>query len=183
MSEITMQSEDLQKILEVIGLNFTDVMKMIQIKKDEEKEQQRREEQEKNTDFVQLYRQNIPTMRELMIKSPFASHLLMFILEHMDNRNSLACSYDVFIEYFGKSRSTVQRAIKVLREQGFVAVFKIGNSNVYTVNPDLAWTDKRTNKKFSKYDGNILVSKKESLDYFHSQSYEKFKKLREKPQN
>ncbi|MDI6508916.1 replication protein, partial [Bacillus wiedmannii] len=80
------------------------------------------------TDFVQLYRQNIPAMRELMIKSPFASHLLMFILEHMDNRNSLACSYDVFIEYFSKSRSTVQRAIKVLREQGFVAVFKIGTS-------------------------------------------------------
>ena len=93
----------------------------------------------------------------------------------MDNRNTLACSNAVLEEYFDKSRSTIQRATKTLVEGGFVAKFKVGNSSVYTVNPDLAWTDKRTNKKFSKYDGNILVSKKESLDYFHSENYEKFK--------
>ncbi|MED2627760.1 replication protein, partial [Bacillus thuringiensis] len=69
------------------------------------------------------------------------------------------------------------------KEEGFLAVFKIGNSNMYTVNPDLAWTDKRSNKKFSKYDGKILVSQKENLDYYHSKAYDKFKKLRESPQD
>ncbi|MRC81648.1 replication protein, partial [Bacillus thuringiensis] len=155
-------------------MKVTDVMKLIQIKNDEEKEQREREEQQKNTDFVQLYRETMPAMRKLMVDNAFASSVLFFILEHMDNRNSLVCSHVVLMEYFGKSRSTIHRAISVLKEEGFLAVFKIGNSNMYTVNPDLAWTDKRSNKKFSKYDGKILVSQKENLDYYHSKAYDKF---------
>ncbi|HDT6579754.1 TPA: replication/maintenance protein RepL [Bacillus cereus] len=170
-------------MMELTGMKPIDVMKLIELKQDENEEQQRQIEQEKNINFIQLYRDNMPAMRELMAKNPFASSVLFFILEHMDNRNTLACSNAVLEEYFDKSRSTIQRATKTLVEGGFVAKFKVGNSSVYTVNPDLAWTDKRTNKKFSKYDGNILVSKKESLDYFHSENYEKFKKLREKLQN
>ena len=59
----------------------------------------------------------------------------------MDNRNALACSYAVFEDYFGKSRSTVYRAVKLLEENGFLNVLKMGTSNVYVVNEDLAWTD------------------------------------------
>lgn len=183
MSEITIKSEELQKMMELTGMKPIDVMRLIEIKKDEEKEELERREQEKNTDFVQLYREKMPAMRELMKQNAFASSVLFFLLEHMDNRNSLACSHTVLMEYFGKSRSTIHRAITTLKDEGFLAVLKMGNSNVYTVNPDLAWTDKRSNKKFSKYDGKILVAEKDNLDYLHSKAYEKFKKLREKPQN
>ncbi|MED3600347.1 replication protein, partial [Bacillus thuringiensis] len=93
MSEVTMSSEDLQKMMDLTGLKVTDVMKLIQIKNDEEKEQREREEQQKNTDFVQLYRETMPAMRKLMVDNAFASSVLFFILEHMDNRNSLVCSH------------------------------------------------------------------------------------------
>ena len=80
----------------------------------------------------------------------------------MDNRNALACSYAVFEDYFGKSRSTVYRAVKLLEENGFLNVLKMGTSNVYVVNEDLAWTDGNDKKKFAKYDGKILVSKRKT---------------------
>ena len=52
--------------------------------------------------------------------------------------------------------------------------------NFYLVNEDLAWTDKNSNKKFSKYEGKILVSRKENKDYEYRSQFDRFKALREK---
>lgn len=138
------------------------------------------EERKKNHNFIQLYRDNMSELRWLMSNHSFASSLLFFILEHMDNRNALACSYSVFEDYFDKSRSTVYRAIKLLEENGFLNVLKMGSSNVYVVNEDLAWSDSNDKKKFAKYDGKILVSKKENKDYEYQSQFDRFKALRER---
>ncbi|MHA2920855.1 replication/maintenance protein RepL [Bacillus cereus] len=138
------------------------------------------EERKKNYNFIQLYRNNMPELRWLMSNHSFASSLLFFILEHMDNRNALACSYSVFEDYFGKSRSTVYRAIKLLEENGFLDVLKMGTSNVYVINENLAWSDSNDKKKFAKYDGKILVSKKENKDYEYQSQFDRFKALRER---
>ncbi|WP_438875741.1 helix-turn-helix domain-containing protein, partial [Bacillus cereus group sp. Bce028] len=113
-----------------------------------------------------------------MANHNFASSLLFFIIEHMDNKNALACSYSTFEDYFGKSKMTIYRGIKVLEENGFLSVLKMGTSNVYLVNEDLAWTDSNDKKKFTKYDGKILVSKKENKDYIYRKQFDKFKALR-----
>ncbi|MED2765484.1 replication protein [Bacillus thuringiensis] len=138
------------------------------------------EEKKKNHNFIQLYRDNMPELRWLMSHHHFASSLLLFILEHMDNRNALACSYSVFEDYFNKSRSTIYRGIKLLEENGFLNVLKMGTSNVCTVNEDLAWSDSNDKKKFAKYDGKILVSKKENKDYEFQNQFDRFKALRER---
>jgi DNA-binding PadR family transcriptional regulator len=75
---------------------------------------------------------------------------------------------------------TIYRAIKTLQDNGFIDVLKMGTSNVYIVNEDLAWTDKNTKKKFAKYDGKILVSKKENKDYEYRNRFDRFKALRER---
>jgi len=156
------------------------IQRLMEIQKQEEKEQELREEQDKNANFVQLYREHMTEVRWLMSNHNFASSLLFFILEHMDNRNALACSYSVFEDYFGKSRTTVYRAVKLLQENGFIDVLKMGSSNVYIVNDELAWTDKKSKKRFAKYDGKILVSKKENKDYEYRSQFERFKALRER---
>ncbi|MGG0261995.1 helix-turn-helix domain-containing protein [Bacillus mycoides] len=115
-----------------------------------------------------------------MTKQLFSSSLLFFILEHIDNRNAFACSYSVFEDYFGKSRMTIYRAIKVLEKNGFIDVLKMGTSNVYVVNEDLAWTDKNTSKTFAKHNGDILVSKKENKDYQYQSQFDRFKTLDER---
>jgi len=159
---------------------FNRIQRLLEMEKDEEQEQAEKERLEKNANFIQLYRDHLTEVRWLMSNHSFASSLLFFILEHMDNRNSLACSYAVFEDYFGKSRSTIYRAIKTLQDNGFIDVLKMGTSNVYLVNQNLAWTDKNTNKKFAKYDGKILVSKKENKDYEYRNQFDRFKALRER---
>lgn len=98
----------------------------------------------------------------------------------MDNRNSLVCSYTIFEDYFEKHRSTIYRAIKILQDNGFLDILRVGTSNVYIVNENLAWTDKNTNKRFSKYDGKILVSHTENKDHDLRSQYDKLKALKER---
>lgn len=136
---------------------------------------------DKNDNFVQLYKQNISTIRWLNKNNPTALDVFLFIIEHMDDRNALACSYAVLEEALGKSKPTITRAIKCLKENGFVGVLKMGTSNVYVVNHEVAWTSKGNLKKYCKFNGNILITHKENLDYsYEGGAYEKIKKLKEK---
>lgn len=178
---LNLKKPDNEKILlELNPTEFKKIQRLLEIQEEEQEKQEQKQEQEKNVNFIQLYRDHMPEVRWLMTNHSFASSLLFFILEHMDNRNALACSYSVFEDYFGKSRMTIYRAVKILEENGFIDVLKMGTSNVYIVNADLAWTDKNNNKKFAKYDGKILVSKKENKDYEYRNQFDRFKALRER---
>ena len=175
-----LRMEDQKFKVELDGNELEMFIKLKKMMQQEEDNKQELEEEKKNMNFIQIYRDNMPELRWLMIKQPFASSLLFFILEHMDTKNALACSYSVFEDYFEKSRMTIYRAIKILEENGFIDVLKMGTSNVYLVNQDLAWTSHNTNKKYAKYDGKILVSKKENKDYQYRNQFDRFKALRER---
>ena len=151
-----------------------------EIKEDELKENEEYEKSKKNRNFVQLYRDNMPELRWLMAKSGIASSILFFILEHMDNKNALACSYAVFEDYFEVSRTTIYRAIKLLQENGFIDVLKMGTSNVYVVNTDVAWSSWENQKQFAQFEGKMLVSRKENKDYQYRSQFDRFKALRER---
>lgn len=134
-------------------------------------------EAKQNPPFVQIYKQNMAEVRWLINHSPFASEVLFFIMEHMDQKNALAVSTQVLMDYFDKSRSTISRAIKVLKENGYIGVLKLGTANVYVVNHEVAWTSWDNQKQYSKFDGNILVSRKENKDYYYKSCYEKTKSI------
>jgi len=159
---------------------FKKLQKLLELDEKNEQNQQKKENEKKNLNFIQLYRENMPELRWLMANHNFASSLLFFIIEHMDNKNALACSYSVFEDYFRKSKMTIYRGIKVLEENGFLSVLKMGTSNVYLVNEDLAWTNSNDKKKYAKYDGKILISKKENKDYVYRKQFDRFKSLRER---
>jgi DNA-binding transcriptional ArsR family regulator len=106
-----------------------------------------------------------------------AAMILNFILEHMDRKNALCCSYQIFEDKFGYSKSTVQRALKVLKENGYIAVLKVGSANVYIVNPQFAWSSWNNQKEYCKFDGNILISRKENVDYELKQKFSRIKHI------
>lgn len=178
--KVSIDSKHLQMILDTAGITYRDIERFIEIDKLEEDENKRIEEDKKNFNFVQIYRDHMPELRWLMTNHAFASSLLFFILEHMDNRNALACSYSVYEDYFKKHKTTIYRNLKILQDNGFIDIMKMGTSNVYLVNEDLAWTHYNTNKKYAKYDGKILISKKENKDYEYRSQFERFKSLRER---
>lgn len=146
----------------------------------EDKETSKQENERKNSNFVMMYRNHMPEVRWLMKKSGIASSMLNFIMEHMDNRNALICSYKVFEDYFEVSSSTVKRAIKLLYENGFIDILKSGTTNIYIVNEEIAWNSWDNQKKFCKFDGKILISATENKDYFYRKQFDKFKELRQR---
>ena len=76
-------------------------------------------QQEKNGNFVQFYRNNMPAVSKLAGNNPTAFQLFMFICEHMDGYNALMASYQVFMDYTGKSKDTIRKSIKHLYDHGF----------------------------------------------------------------
>lgn len=177
---IKMPKEEKKVTMELSVEEFQKLQRLLEMDKTEEQEQEEQEKKEKNYNFIQLYKDHMPEIRWLMNNHAFASNLLFFIMEHMDNRNALACSYAVFEDYFEKHKTTIYRNLKILEESGFLDILKMGTSNVYVVNENLAWTDKNTNKKFAKYDGKILVSKKENKDYTYRNQFDRLKTLKER---
>lgn len=154
--------------------------RLSQIENEKNQEKEEKEKAKKNHNFIMVFRDNMPELRWLMNKSGFASSLLFFILEHMDHRNALACSYSVFEDYFGVSKDTIRRALKLLRENGFIDVLKMGTSNVYLINTEIAWSSWDNQKQYAQFDGKMLVSKKENKDYEYRTQFDKFKALRER---
>lgn len=135
------------------------------------------EDEKKNSNFIQLYRDNISAIRWLSKHNATALEMFLFILEHMDHTNALACSYAVFEEALGKSKATVTRAVKVLKDNGFLSVLKMGTSNVYIINQEVAWSSWDNKKKYCKFNGNMLISHKENKDYRYSKTSTKVKFL------
>lgn len=137
-------------------------------------------EEQKNHNFVMMYRSHMPELRWLMQKSGIASSILNFIMEHMDSKNALCCSYQVFIDYFEISKDTVRRSINLLKDSGFIDILKSGTSNVYIVNSEVAWSSWENQKKYCKYEGNMLISATENKDYHYRSQFDRFKELRQR---
>lgn len=121
-------------------------------------------EEDKNHDFVQMYRDNLETLSFLSTNKS-ALNLFILLLKHMDGMNALTVSINALTEIMGVSRATVLRSVKFLKEHGYVAVLKTGNSNVYVVNPDIAWTSYGYQKKYCKFPSNVLLSSSENAEY------------------
>lgn len=138
-------------------------------------------ETEKNGNFVQFYRPHLTEVTALAKANPVALELFLFICEHMDGYNALMCSYQVFVDYTGKSRQTCSKAIKHLYDNGYIDILKSGTSNVYIINQEIAWTSWSTSKQYCQFNGNILVSAKENQDYFYKNNSKHYKKLDEPP--
>ena len=120
--------------------------------------------EEKNSDFVQLYRKNMPAVRDAIREQPVAAEIFMFLSEHMNYNNAVVASDTILQEMTGKSRTTIYRAKKFLVDKGYLTIMKSGNSNVYALNPNLVWSSWRTNKKYCEFDGTILISRSENQE-------------------
>ena len=117
---------------------------------------------DKNADFIQLQRDGMPALRDLIGSNAVAAQIFTFLSQHMNYNNAVVCSDALLQEITGKTRQTVYRARKVLIERGFFSVMKSGNSNVYILNPDLVWSSWRNGKKFCEFEGKILISRAEN---------------------
>ena len=122
-------------------------------------------EEQKNRDFIQLYRDHIDDVAKLARDNGKAYDLFMLLVKHMDGTNALAVSNIALSELLQVTTRTVQRAVKYLKDNGWVCVLKSGTSNVYIVNPDVAWTSYGNPQQYCKFQANVLLSSSENAEY------------------
>lgn len=137
--------------------------RQMQLEKQDEADNRARKKMKDSpySNFYQFNREHSKEMIWLATNHPKANGILLFLLDQMDNYNAVMCSNLVIGEALGIGRTTVSTSIKTLKEHGFITVYKSGNSNVYAVNKDLAWSSWGKNHKYAKFDAKIIISENE----------------------
>lgn len=125
-------------------------------------------EEQKNRDFIQLYRSHIDDIAKLARDNPRAYDLFMLLIKHMDGTNALCVSMQALSEIMNLSRQSLSKSVKYLKDNGWICVLRNGSSNVYIVNPNVAWTSYGNQKKYCKFQANVLLSSSENARYLNN---------------
>lgn len=126
-----------------------------------EQKEKERAKREKNNPFSRWTQFNNDHTKELIwlaLKHPKAHAILLFLIDQMDEYNAVMCSYRVLEEVLNVGQATIARNIKILKENGFLAVLKSGTSNIYAINDKIYWKSWGNNKKYSKFPANVVLA-------------------------
>jgi hypothetical protein len=110
-----------------------------------------------NSDFVQLSKIYMDETVSLANHAPAAFTVLMTLVKQMNKANSVMISNESLERICGVSTSTIKRAIKILREQQWIDVLKVGTSNVYRVNSNVFWQD-RADGKWASFQAQVVLN-------------------------
>lgn len=117
----------------------------------------------KNTnDYVQVTRGYMKSMRELSNRSNAAFQILWLLTERMNRTNAVVISQAAISEILGVGRTTVHKAVSILKEEKWVQVVKIGTANAYVVNSKVVWrANNRDGKRFATFHADIIATASE----------------------
>lgn len=117
--------------------------------------------------WVQTDRKGHEKWAVLAIEHPRASSVLHVLVSKMGRHNALVASLPNLCRLTKCSRSTLIRALAVLREQNWIEVRQIGASgttNAYILNDRLVWSGDRDGIRYSLFSAAILISDDEQPD-------------------
>lgn len=137
--------------------------------REQEKKEEEARKRDKNSPFGRWTQYNNEHTKEMMflaLKHPKAHAILLFLVDQMDNYNAVMCSNKVLQEVLGISRQTISLSIKVLKENGFIAVLKSGTSNVYAINDSIYWKSWGNKKQYSKFPANVVLGLSEQEENY-----------------
>ena len=123
------------------------------------------ERNRENKDFVMYYRPFLDELTNMAGENYTAFKLFQLISKNMDGSNALVISMAALSEIMGLSRQTISKAVKYLSDNGWVCVMKSGTSNVYIINPDVAWTSYADQKATCNFQANVVLCASENAEY------------------
>lgn len=130
-----------------------------------------RDELKDNYNFVQVSRGYLAQMRKLARKSPIASEILFYLVEHMGRTtNAVVCSYKTLQEATGLSRTSVANAIKILKTDNWIDAIKIGNATAYCVNERVFWQSGRNHRQYAIFSATVIASASEQESDYHQKA-------------
>lgn len=156
MSTITVQEK--RNILSNNSLTFNERAKELEAIEKTEKEALKRDKNSPFSRWTQYNNEHTKEMMWLALKHPKAHAILLFLVDQMDNFNAVMCSYQVLQEVLEVSSETIRKNIKVLKDNGYIAILKSGTSNVYAINDSVYWKSWGNRKKYSKFPANVVLT-------------------------
>lgn len=115
----------------------------------------------KNMDYVQLQRSELRAISDLGKKNSLALDLLMVFAQSMDKQNAVMISFKAMEQILKKSRPSLDRAIRVLKEDNWVQVVKVGTANAYVINAAVFWTDYGDKKELAEFKVKVITTLEE----------------------
>tara|TARA_R110001606_G_C15321507_1_gene644690 strand:- start:307 stop:792 length:486 start_codon:yes stop_codon:yes gene_type:complete len=112
----------------------------------------------KNLDFVQVSRSDLRAIADLGAKSSLALDLLMTLAQSMDKQNAVMISYKAMEQILGKSRPTLDRAIRLLKQDNWIQVVKVGTANAYVLNTGVFWTDRGDKRPLANFNARVVTT-------------------------
>ncbi len=116
-----------------------------------------------NPDVVRMNKIYLEETVILSNQSPTAFKVLMVFVSKMTVHNSILISNGALEKITELSNSTVKRAIKLLRDESWIEVAKMGTSNVYRINSDIFWHE-TANGKWAEFGSHVVLSYDEQDD-------------------
>ncbi|MHC5763650.1 hypothetical protein [Nostoc sp.] len=131
-------------------------------KQEKEEEERKKSPYTKRGGFTQFSDREIANLRRLTRVNPVATEIFLFLMEHMSNYNAVACPHSLLMKITGKSRTTVHRAIVLLKESNFLGVQKIGTTQVFHLNAGIVWHSYGDRIKYAELVAPILLDMEEN---------------------
>lgn len=121
------------------------------------------ERAKKNYNFLQIEQKTLKEFRRLTDQSPKALKLLFAMAEKMNRTNAIMASNATLAQITGISIPTVVRAIKLLKEENWIQVIRVGTANAYIINSTVFWKSTGDLKQAS-FHAQIIASESEQLE-------------------
>lgn len=99
--------------------------------------------------------------RAIIKTSPIAAQVWDFLVEKADKYNAVVCSSKVLEEALGYCRASISKAVRVLKDTGFIDIKKSSTTNVYLLNKQLVWKSWGKNYKYAEFDAKVIISENE----------------------
>lgn len=123
----------------------------------------------KSVTYVQTELKAHEDWGRLILKHPKAGAILHFLAGRVGQHNAVVMSHKTIADLIGISTATVTRNIKVLRDNNWLEIRKVGATNsvnAYVLNSRVAWTGKLENKRYALFSANVIVSEEEQDEAF-----------------
>ena len=100
-------------------------------------------------------------MAGLAKRSNTAFELLMTFTRYMGKNNALVCSQTSLADFLGVSRETINRAVKLLKNEKWLMTMRVGGAMAYILNSNYFWTASANGKAYALFSATVMVSAQE----------------------
>lgn len=113
--------------------------------------------------FAMVELRALEAMADLNKRAPKAVSLLMLLVRHMSPGGGgvVVVSRDTLRELMGSSMPTVDRALRVLIDEGWVQRIRISGAHALAVNSRVAWIGPRGQLSHAVFEATVIASRSE----------------------